>query len=299
VLASVEIPIQQISDVATLLAQKSDISQRLARSPLAYAIEALGGTQAEIANTERAIDWVKSVQSAVVLGPLRRALSGSDAQAVRQLLHEAALAGAAPSRSYMTLVESLSSEFGLSGLSSLLPNALVERLDFLIAHRPELGDFLAIRNHRRELDTAGLADFLACSDRLVLAPERLPALFETLVTFGQADLARRASPEFGRQDGATLEARRRTFAERDRIKINSDRSVVTARLLEQVPARGSDIGPRGVWTNGSPAKRISKAKTVYTCQGIALPRGRFHPDAQTLFHDVTAFLGQVCKAGAT
>ena len=248
VLASVEIPIQQISDVATLLAQKSDISQRLARSPLAYAIEALGGTQAEIANTERAIDWVKSVQSAVDLGPLRRALTGSDAQAVRQLLHEAALAGAAPSRSYMTLVESLSSEFGVSGLSSLLPNALVERLDLLIAHRPELGDFLAIRNHRRELDTAGLADFLACSDRLVLAPERLPALFETLVTFGQADLARRASPEFGRQDGATLEARRRTFAERDRIKINSDRSVVTARLLEQVPARGSDIGPRGVWT---------------------------------------------------
>jgi very-short-patch-repair endonuclease len=247
-LASVEIPIQQISDVATLLAQKSDISQRLARSPLAYAIEALGGAEAEIDDTERAIDWVKSVQSGVAQGPLRMALTRSDAQAVRQLLHEAALAGAAPSRSYMTLMESLSSEFGVSGLSGLSPNALVERLDFLTAHRAELADFLAIRDHRRELDAAGLADFLACSDRLVLAPARLPVLFEALVAFGQADLARRASSEFGRQDGATLDAQRRRFAERDRIKINSDRSVVTARLLQEVPARGSDTGPRGVWT---------------------------------------------------
>jgi len=38
------------------------------------------------------------------------------------------------------------------------------------------------------------------------------------------------------------------FAERDRIKINGDRSVVTARLLRKVPARGSDTGPRGGWT---------------------------------------------------
>jgi hypothetical protein len=245
-LAGVKISIQQISDVAKLLAQKSDISQGLARSPLAYAIEALGVIQADIDNAERAIDWIKSVQLAVSPGPLRTALTGSDAQAVRELLHEAALAGTAPSQSYMTLIESLSSEFGVSGLSCLLPNALVERLEFLTAHRAELADFLAIRDHRRELDDAGLADLLAYSDRLVLAPERLPALFETLVAFGQADLARRASPEFGRQDGATLEARRRTFAEHDRIKIKSDRSVVTARLLQKVPARGSDTGPRGV-----------------------------------------------------
>jgi hypothetical protein len=73
-------------------------------------------------------------------------------------------------------------------------------------------------------------------------------LFETLVAQGQADLARRASPEFGRQNGATLEALRRRFAERDRAKINSDRSVVTASLLQNVPASGSDAGPRSGWT---------------------------------------------------
>jgi hypothetical protein len=76
----------------------------------------------------------------------------------------------------------------------------------------------------------------------------LPALFETLVAHGQADLARRASPVFGHQNGAALEALRRRFAERDRAKINSDRSLVTASLMQNVPASGSDVGPRSGWT---------------------------------------------------
>lgn len=73
-------------------------------------------------------------------------------------------------------------------------------------------------------------------------------MFETLVSHAQADMARRVSPEFGRQSGAALEALRRRFADRDRAKIRSDRAVVAAKLLEKIPARGLDIGPRGTWT---------------------------------------------------
>jgi very-short-patch-repair endonuclease len=61
-------------------------------------------------------------------------------------------------------------------------------------------------------------------------------------------MARRTSPEFGRQNGATLEALRRRFANRDRVKITSDRAVVAARLLQKIPASGSDLGPRSGWT---------------------------------------------------
>ena len=125
----------------------------------------------------------------------------------------------------------------------------MQRLDLLIARRVELADFLAIRDYRRELDEAGLADFLARCDRIGLAPDRLPAVFETLVAHAQADLDRRASPEFGRQSGAALEALRRRFADRDRAKIGSDRAVVAARLLQKIPPPGSDIGPRGAWTD--------------------------------------------------
>jgi hypothetical protein len=79
VLVSIDASIQQISDVATLLAQKTDISKRLAVSPLLYAIDALSGTPSDIEKAERAIDWIKSVQAVVQPGPLRNALTMSDA----------------------------------------------------------------------------------------------------------------------------------------------------------------------------------------------------------------------------
>lgn len=248
VLAPFDIPIQQISEIASLLADKANILQRLARMPVVYAIDALGATPTKIDSTESAIDWINAVRTAVPPGALREALTSSEAQTTRHLLREAASKGAVPGRLRRSLTETLSSEFGISELSSLLPKDLVERLDRLIAHRAELADFLTIRNQRTELAAAGLANFLGCSDRLELAPNRLPGLLETLIAHGQANLARRVSPDLGRQSGATLEAQRRTFAERDRLKITGDRVVVAARLLQKVPAPGSNMGPRRGWT---------------------------------------------------
>ena len=248
-LAGIDASIYQIAEIATILAQKAATTRGLAASPLAHAIQALGETEADIDRTGRAIEWIEAVQRAVPPGRLRSALTGPDAEAIRRLVREAAAAGVAPSRSYLAIIGYLSSEFGVNQLANLLPEALMQRLDLLIARRVELADFLAIRDYRRELDEAGLADFLARCDRIGLAPDRLPAVFETLVAHAQADLARRASPEFGRQSGAVLEALRRRFADRDRAKIGSDRAVVAARLLQKIPPRGSDIGPRGAWTD--------------------------------------------------
>jgi len=297
-LAGIDASIQEISDVATLLAQKADLSQRLAVSPLSYAIDALSGTQPDIDKAERAIDWIRSVHAVVLPGPLRSALTMSDAHAVRRLLHEAALAGAALSHSYLTIVETLSSEFGVSDLAGLPPNSLLERLDLLIAHRAELADFLAIRDRRRELDDAGLGDFLACSDRVALDPDRLPALFKTLVAHGQADLARRASPVFGHQNGATLEALRRRFAERDRAKINSDRLLVTASLLQNVPASGSDVGPRSGWTGMALLRNeFPKQRRFAPVRGLLSRAGRSIQSLKPCFMMSPLSLAKFAKPG--
>ena len=248
-LAGIDASIDDIAEIATILAQKAATTRNLAASPLAHAIRALGETEADIDRTGLAIEWIEAVQRAAPPGRLRGALTGPDAEAVRRLVREAAAAGAAPSHSYRAMTGYLSSEFGVDQLTDLLPETLIRRLDLLLAHRVELADFLAIRDYRRELDEAGLADFLARCDRIGLAPDRLPAVFETLVAHAQADMARRASPEFGRQSGAALEALRRRFADRDRAKIASDRAAVAAKLLQGFPPRGSDSGPRGTWTD--------------------------------------------------
>ena len=248
-LADIDASIYDIAEIAAVLAQRTVTTHNLAMSPLVHAIRTLGAAEADVDRTERAIEWIKAVRRAVPLGRLRDALTGSDAEAVRRIVREAAAAGAAPSRSYLAIIGYLSSEFGVDQLASILPEALIGLLDLLIARRAELADFLAIRDYRRELDEAGLTDFLARCDRIGLTPDRLSAMFETLVAHAQADMARRASPEFGRQSGAALEALRRRFADRDRAKIDSDRAVVAAKLLQKIPARGSDIGPRGAWTD--------------------------------------------------
>jgi very-short-patch-repair endonuclease len=248
-LAGIDALIEDIAEIATILAQKAATTRNLAASPVAHAIRALGETEADIDRTERAIEWIEAVQRAVPPGRRRDALMGPEAEAVRQLVREAAAAGAALSRSYRAMTGHLSSAFGIDQLADLLPEALIRRLDLLLAHRVELADFLALRDDRCELDQAGLADFLARCDRIGLAPDRLPAVFETLVAHAQADIARRASPEFAHQGGATLEALRRRFADRDRAKIASDRAAIAAKLLQRIPPRGSDIGPRGAWTD--------------------------------------------------
>jgi very-short-patch-repair endonuclease len=138
-------------------------------------------------------------------------------------------------------------EFGMTGLQELTPGALVERLDLLLMHQSELADFMALRDQRHKLGVAGLSALLACADRLDLAPDRLPRLFETLISERRADQARRETPALC-QNGPTLEARRRAFAERDQIKITADRTVVRERLLEQRPFQGSNHGSRTTWT---------------------------------------------------
>ena len=150
-------------------------------------------------------------------------------------------------QSYLPFIEKGTHEFGMTGLQSLTLSTLVERLDLLLAHQSELADFMALRDQRHTLAVAGLSDMLACADRLNLAPERLPRLFETLVSERRADQARREAPALC-QNGPALEARRQTFAERDRIKITEDRATVRQRLLERRPVGGSNYGSRKTWT---------------------------------------------------
>jgi very-short-patch-repair endonuclease len=298
ILAPIDIPILAIAEAASLLTEKADILQRLARSPLVHAIEALGTTPTGIDSTERAIEWINAVRKTVQSGVLREALISPKAQMTRDVLRQAASEGVALSRLYKSLAEALSSEFGISDLSTLLPKDLAERLDRLIAHRSELADYLMIRNYRNELTAAGLADLLACSDRLELAPHRLPGLLETLVAQGQADLARRASRDLGRQNGAALEAHRRTFADRDRIKIKGDCAVVVARLLQTVPPMGSDMGPKKGWTDMALLRNeFSKQRRFTPVRGLLSRAGRAIQSLKPCFMMSPLSLAKFAQAG--
>ena len=298
ILNPVEIPLQQIAETAVLLTKKADIQRKLSAMSVVHVIDALGATLAEIDKAELAISWINAVRNAVPLGIIREALISREAPTKRRLLREAAAAGVALGHSHISLTDALSSEFGITELSDLLPKDLVERLDCLISRRTELADYLTIRSYRKELADKGLADILECSDRLELTPYRLPQIFETLVAYGLADISRRAAPDLSRQNGAALEAHRRNFAERDKKKIKSDRAIIVDRLVEKVPPTGSSAGPRRIWTDMELLRNeFPKQRRFTPVRGLLSRAGKAIQTLKPCFMMSPLSLAKFAKAG--
>src|SRR5262249_36137227 len=144
---------------------------------------------------------------------------------------------------HANLMARVVTEFGLIDLEHLSVAELQERTQTLIGRSHELRDFLAIRQYRTALIQAGLEPFLAKADEMKLAPERLPALLEAIRADRRAAQAC-SSPKLDKHSGATLDARRRLFADRDRAKIRNDRALIRAKLLQKRPLPGSSYGPK-------------------------------------------------------
>jgi hypothetical protein len=289
VLVGVDLPIQEIADIAQLLSRRKQLEQILSRCPLIQAIEGLGRSITEIEKIGNTINWIHSVRRASPPPRLAQMLTSSTASEVRRILREAASHGAILCQSYLPLMKKGTEEFGMTGLQGLTPSTLVERLDLLIAHQSELADFMALRDQRHKLGVAGLSDLLACADRLNLPPSRLPRLFETLVSERRADQARRETPALC-QNGPTLEARRRAFAERDRIKITADRAVVRERLLERrLELRFKENMDR----DGTVGERVWKAEAFHAGAGSAVTRRTFDTDVEAVLHDVPTLARQI------
>ena len=143
----------------------------------------------------------------------------------------------------------LRTEFGAAAsVFAEAPQEISSKAEELLARGAELPDYLELRELRQALDSDGLAVFLKRADELSLEYRLMPAVFDHLVTQRRAERARRASPLLARAAGATLEARRRAFAEHDRAKIETDRAAIRAKLLERRPEPGSNAGRKTTWT---------------------------------------------------
>ncbi|MDR3372153.1 MAG: AAA domain-containing protein, partial [Ancalomicrobiaceae bacterium] len=136
---------------------------------------------------------------------------------------------------------------GMAGLARAAPAEALARVDDLIAHHGQLGDFLALRRLKLDLAEWGLGAFVDVAERQAIAPDRLGPIFETLLAERRADLARRAKPSLA-SAGMALEARRQIFAEHDRAKILIDRAKLKARLMQARPPSGNNLGPKSGWT---------------------------------------------------
>ena len=193
-----------------------------------------------------AIAWIRSVRACQLQETIKSDLLSHRAKVARQAIRAAAGEWRHIRTAHETALSSLR-RFGAEGLAGLIPDDLVRLVDDLSTRGQELSEFVGLRRLRRPLDAAGLSEFLAACDRHSVEPGRIPLLFEAFVADRRAASARRAEG-LAANNGASLEARRKAFADRDRAKILSDRATVRAKLLQAIPPVGAQDGPKKTWT---------------------------------------------------
>ncbi|MGD9738138.1 MAG: DUF4011 domain-containing protein [Bauldia sp.] len=219
----------------------------LKASPVHETITALAPDVERIEELRRVIEWVRAVRGARLTPPLELGLLSFEPGVWRAKLHESARLRAA-TEGAMADARAVVARFGFEAIERLDIPALVSHLDRLHDRAEQLADFISMRRDREVLDRSGLADFLKRADAAGVDPHRLPQLFEGLAARMRVTAARRRSDALAHRTGTSLDVRRKTFAELDRLKIETDRANVRARLVAKDIPDGTRAGPVRSWT---------------------------------------------------
>ncbi len=247
-LARIELPIEQIAKIAERRESREKLTKQIEVLPTRNAIEAIGRTEDQLECATSALAWIRTVRRSSFSDSLKDRLSSLNASDERNRLREAAGEGSSLKETYQQLIAVLARDFGICDLETLAAPALVRRIAPLVDRQIELGDFLALRRQREILAQAGLADFLASADKLLIDAGRLTGIFEACVGHQRANRMRQATQALAGANGQVLEAYRKTFADRDRL-IEVDRRIVKDELLRAIPPAGFNYGPRKTWTD--------------------------------------------------
>lgn len=179
---------------------------------------------------------------------LRAALLGPGAQDARRRVSQAALEATVSLRRFFAVANRIERERGVTGFDVSSPAALSAQLGDLLRREDELRAFLGLRDRRRELDAIGVGPLLARAEALGVRPKALTHVFDGVVARRRAEAARRRKPILAKMTGNLIQAHREEFVERDRQKIETDRTRVRQALVGVQPPRGSKVGPRKTWT---------------------------------------------------
>jgi hypothetical protein len=230
-LETVDAPIRRIAHAHSVVRRAKRIRETLATHPTASVASRVGTSLGAIETAKRAAEWVRAVNAATLPEDVTQALLSERAASKRDELRRAADEWKSVDTAADAALAALT-EFGAQDACCIPPDELVPLVESLAQRGDELADFVSVRQSRRRLEAEGMAGLLFACDQLVVEPERLPEVFDAIVTERRAASVRR-SQALRSASGAALDSYRRTFRERDKEKIERDRTVIRAKLLEQ------------------------------------------------------------------
>ncbi|NWL41098.1 hypothetical protein FBF71_28000 [Bradyrhizobium elkanii] len=247
-LKTFDITVRELAGAAKLESDRRALVDALAKSPLSADLARLDAAQTDVDQMLVAVEWLKTLREVAPAPSLLQQLSSPDAEEEFKRLSLLSEQATPHLRQYADKIQALRSGFGFVDLDDAQPVSVAEKLRPLLDRKQELPEFLGLRHERRGLEELGLGDFLKRADAARIAPSRLPQLLESAISRRGATLARRSAQPLQNNTGASLEARRRQFAEKDRAKIRDDRIRIKAKLMTKKPSPGSNVGRRRTWT---------------------------------------------------
>lgn len=288
---------RRIAHAHNIVCREIRIQKSLAGHATAQAARTIGVNKQAITSAREAIAWIRSVRSTSIPQQSRERLLSDNARSVRASLAQAAAEFAGLEDTRRIVMRQLT-EFGVEHLADKPHTELIPLIDSLIARERELATFISLLRVRKQLDSAGLTDFLATCDRKEIEASRLRDLFEAIVAEQRA-VAARCVPDLSMNSGASIEARRKAFAERDRAKILVDRQTIKARLLASSPPSGSSVGPKKQWTEMRLlANEFEKQKRFTPVRQLIARAGRAMQALQPCFMMSPLSLAKFVGAGA-
>ena len=245
-LSSISFSIKKISLAYELRKRNETLRASLSSHATAEHATLLAKDQVTVEMTRLAIRWVDHIRNLNVTPNVKALLLSERVSEIREIIGQSSKALLDIEASRKSAKDSLEI-FGAGSVTDIDSTDLLPLLNDLCKHESELSDFVALKKRRKVLDAIGIAEFLATCDLQKIEPARVPSIFGAIVAEARAGVVRRVT-ELASSNGASLDAGRRSFVDRDIEKIRKDRESIRARLLKHVPPTGSNSGPRKNWT---------------------------------------------------
>ena len=245
-LSNLSFPIKNIASAYELVKSKETLRASLSSHATAEYASFFATDQVKVEKTRQAISWVDQIRNLNVKPNVKTLLLSERVSEIREIISQSSKEWLDIEASRKRSKSSLET-FGADSITEIEPTNLLSLLDELCNHEAELSDFVALRKRRKPLDATGISEFLATCDLQKIEPIRVPGIFGAIVAEARAGVVRRVN-DLASSNGASLDAGRRSFVDRDIEKIRKDRESIRARLLKHVPPTGSHSGPRKNWT---------------------------------------------------
>jgi very-short-patch-repair endonuclease len=243
----IRLNISTLADIYEATKKRDEAIKAIENNHYHQSINRIAYTKDRIKLARLNISWIKAVKNTKLSDQLVNFLISVDAQEWRNQLKLI-------SDKYTKLKQDLEEtknnvrRFGVKNLDHIYAEKQIQRIQELISAGDSLAPFLTLNKQIEELIDIGLGDFLDKSQSSDIEPKRLPDLFNSIITTARAKYFRKSLEPLSNNNGSTLDALRKTFSERDKLKIKYDRQRIREKLLKQSPPMGIKYGPVKNWT---------------------------------------------------